>query len=138
MLIFFDRIAFRVFLFSKIIHKNIFGKGNYVDDAKIQTLFIISLSQSVYVFFIIIDFVLAKFFETNIPEYISLCGLILFCIYNYLRYYKGNVLEEMKAAKSLFFRSRLMTYVIVALYFIIGIVLFLKTGDMVREIMINK
>ena len=137
MLIFFDKIAFRVFLFSKAIHKNIFGTGNYVDDAKIQTLFIISLTQIAYVFFIILDFILAKYFETTTPKYVNLFGLILFCGYNYLRYYKSNILDKMEISKSLFFKSRLLTNCIVALYFIIGIVLFFKTGDMVREIIIN-
>ena len=135
-MIFFDKIAFRVFLFSKAIHKTIFGKGNYIDDAKIQTLFIISLSQSAYVFFIILDFILAMYFETNTPKYINLSGLILFCLYNYSRYYKTNTLQEMETSNTLFLKNKLLTNIIVVLYFIIGIVLFFKIGDMVREIIV--
>lgn len=133
MIVFFDKIAFRFFLFSKLIHKNIFGLGNYNNEAKIQTLFAMSLWQGVYVFFIILDFILAISFEIKVPEVISLVGLVLFCFYNYFRYYKTRILDDMIKEESLFFKSSLITNIITLLYFLIGIFLFFKVGDFVRS-----
>jgi len=134
MLVIFDKIAHRVFLYSKIIHRNLFGKGRYVEDAKIQTLFIISLSQAVYLFLIIFRFILIKFFEKSMPLYISLSGLFLLCVFNYMRYYKNNRLEEMENSESLFFKNSIMTYTIVIIYFLLAILLFFKIGDIARNL----
>lgn len=134
MLLFFDKVAYQVFLFSNSIHKNIFGGKNFRDDAKIHTVFVISLFQCLNLFLIILRYILIEFFDVGLSRYVSFAGLSLLLVFNYFRYYKKKTIDDLGKNEFLIFNNLSFTRFIVIGYFILSILVFLKIGDFARKI----
>ena len=129
---FFDKVAYKVFSLSKKLHKNLFGRGQFEEDAKIQTLFVISLFQCLNIFFVLVNSLLFLLNKSHTPKYVVIGGMIVLGIFNYLRYYRGDFLEDMDQSKALFFNSNILTNLIIISYFVLTVVLLKVIGDVIN------
>ncbi len=130
MIRFFDIIAFNCYKVSSTFFHSI-NLSKSKEDAKIQTIFLITAVQSINLFFIIIDFLLVKYFCFQMPKIILIIGISIILVLNYIRYVHNNKLENMES--TLFFKNQYFTYFLIVLYFFISGYAMLFTGDYVRE-----
>ncbi len=132
--VFFDTLGQNIFkLSSTFYHSNNDNENKEI--AKIQTIIILSGFQFINIYYVLIDPLLIRYFCINTPLYIIIGGIVLLLLLNYRRYIYNGKLDIL--TKPLFFNNKVVTYLIIILYFIISIYLFIISGDYVRNIYLN-
>lgn len=136
MIKFFNTIAANFFTISlNLFHS--WGSKENREIAKIQTVFVLTVFQSINLFFILVNPILAKYYCYAVSKNIIIIVSTIFLINNYYNFIIKSRLERLSSNKPLFFKNQSVTYLIIVLYFILSAFLMWRIGDFVRNQILN-